>query len=77
MHTALFKALKSIGIDDERATDVVNELEAYMKGRMEDVTKPLEGKIEDLSKTINRFAALVALLAAATAFGPAIAKLVH
>jgi hypothetical protein len=74
MQVTLFKALKSIKIDDATATSVVDDLEAFMKSRMEEVTKPIEAKLTMLQWMIGIVGGMIAIGAL---FGPIFSKLVH
>lgn len=74
MQVALFKALQSIKIDDDRATAVVDSLEAYMKVRVEDAVKPLEAKLTILQWLIGIVGGLIAIGAL---FGPIFSELVR
>jgi hypothetical protein len=88
MQITLFKALKSINIDDAQATAVVDQLEEHLEKMIGDATKGLEAQNRALESKIDglknqgttQFAfisVMLALVALATTFGPAIAKLVH
>ena len=46
MQVTLFKALNSINIDDATATLVVEQLENFMKTKMEESTKGLEAQLK-------------------------------
>lgn len=88
MQVALFKALKSIKIDDQTATAVVDKLEEHLEHMIKDATKnleaqnkALESKLDGLRSQITLFSILLSIIGlgvvVATAVGPAIAKLVH
>ena len=53
MQVALFKALKSINIDDDRATEVVTQLEEHLENMIGDATKKLEGKFNGLEAKLD------------------------
>ena len=76
MQVTLFKALQSIKIDDDTATAVVDDLEDYMKGRMEDAVKPLSDQIAGLRNQLSLFGVLIFFVGFMIAAGPSIAKLV-
>lgn len=75
MQVTLFKALKSIKIDDNTATAVVDDLEDYMKGRMEDAVKPLSDQIAALRSQLTLFSVLIFFVGLMLAAGPIVAKL--
>lgn len=53
MHLPLFKALKTINIDDSRATEVVESLEEHMAMQMQDATRGLEVKFEGMEAKLE------------------------
>lgn len=92
MQVTLFKALKSVNIDDAQATAVVDQLEEHLEKMIGDATKGLEAKLDATrigleakldaqSKQLNFTNVLLGIVGlgvpVAVAIGPAIAKLVH
>lgn len=51
MHIALYRALKSIKMSDEAASQVVKAMEEHMAKSIADAVKPLEAKIDALTRT--------------------------
>ena len=91
MQVTLFKALKSVNIDDTLATAVVDQLEEYVAVKIADATKNLEAQnkgleaqikgletsIGGLKWQIGLFSAVVALAALIAGAGPVVAKFIH
>ncbi|CDG38953.1 MULTISPECIES: hypothetical protein [Asaia] len=61
MQLPLFKALKTINIEDEQATEIVDSMEDYIAMKMQEATAPLAARIEGLD---GRMGALDAKLGA-------------
>lgn len=51
MHIALYRALKSIKMSDEATAAVVKALEEHMAKEIAEAVKPLEAKLDALTKT--------------------------
>lgn len=59
MQLSLFKALQSIKIDDDKATEVVEALEGYVTMTVQEATKPILTKLDSIEESNKaRFAAL-------------------
>lgn len=68
MQVQLFKALQSINIPDDVATQVVEKLESHIAMKVSDANKALESKID----TTNRLIVVIGfILTALTTFGVA------
>ena len=76
MQISFYRALKSIKIGDDMATAVVDDLEEFMKGRMEDAIKPLQSSIDALRSQLTLFSILIFFTGLLIAAGPTIAKLI-
>ena len=76
MQITFDRALKSIIIGDDTANAVVDDLEDFVKGRMEDAIKPLESSIDALRSQLTLFSILIFVTGLLIAAGPTIAKLV-
>jgi len=61
MQLPLFKALKTINIEDEQATEIVDSMEDYIAMKMKEATAPLAADIKGLD---GRMGALDAKLGA-------------
>lgn len=88
MQVALFKALRSINIDDTTATAVVDKLEEHLEHMIRDATKnleaqnkALESKLDGLRSQLTTFSILLSIIGlgvtVAVAAGPILARLVH
>ena len=76
MQITFYRALKSIKIGDDTANVVVDDLEDFMKGRMEDAIKPLQSSIDALRSQLTLFSVLIFFTGLLIAAGPTIAKLI-
>ena len=76
MQITFDRALKSIIIGDDTANAVVDDLEDFVKGRMEDAIKTLESSIDALRSQLTLFSILIFVTGLLIAAGPTIAKLV-
>ena len=76
MQITFYRALKSIEIGDDTANAVVDDLENFMKGRMEDAINPLQSPIDALRSQLTLFRVLIFFTGLLIAAGPTIAKLV-
>ena len=76
MQITFDRALKSIIIGDDTANAVVDDLEDFVKGRMEDAIKPLESSIDALRSQLTLFSILIFVTGLLIAAGPTMAKLV-
>ena len=82
MHLPLFKAMKSINIDDARSTEVVEQLEVFMASKMQESTADIRAelhavnaKLDATRLQINFFGTMLGLIGLAIAAGPALAAL--
>ena len=76
MQITFYRALKSIKIGDDTANVVVDDLEDFMKGRMEDAINPLQSPIDALRSQLTLFRVLIFFTGLLIAAGPTMAKLV-
>jgi len=53
MQLPLFKALKTINIEDEQATEIVDSMEDYIAMKMKEATAPLAARIEGLDAKMD------------------------
>ncbi|WP_336764088.1 hypothetical protein [Asaia sp. VD9] len=53
MQLPLFKALKTINIKDEQATEIVDSMEDYIAMKMKEATAPLAARIEGLDAKLG------------------------
>ncbi len=74
MQVTLFKALKSINIADDAATDVVAQVEEHIAMKINEATKGLEAQLKAQTWLIGTFGALIAIMGAVATFGPVIQK---
>lgn len=59
MQISFFKALKSVKINDDLATEVVNSLEEYVSMTVKEATAPIMAKLDSIEASNKaRFAAL-------------------
>lgn len=88
MQVTLFKALRSIAVDDDRATAVVDDLEAFVSDKVEEGARrgveplaqritSLEAKIDAQGKQIAFTGTLLAIIGLAIAAGPIVLHFVH
>lgn len=82
MQLDLFKALQSIHIEDQKATDVVHSLEEYVAVKISEANAPLLAKLDGLNAQFNaQISALkwmvgaVGILIAVIGLAPAFVKL--
>jgi len=73
MHIALFKALKSVKMTDEQATEVVNAVEEYIAVKIQDANKGIEAQLKAQTWLIGSFGLIISVAAVAVAFS----KLAH
>lgn len=73
MQITLFKALKSVSISDEQATEVVNAVEEYFAVKINEANKGIEAQLKAQTWLIGSFGLIIAIAAVAVAF----TKLVH
>ena len=64
MQLPLFKALQSIKIDDDRATDVVRSFEEYSAMKMAEATAPLVAQLEAVKSEISSLKLLIGFVGA-------------
>ena len=91
MQVTLFKALKSVNIDDTLATAVVDQLEDYVAVKIADATKNLEAQnkgieaqikgletsIGGLKWQIGLIGGVIAIASLVAGLGPVVAKFIH
>ncbi len=84
MQVTLFKALKSVKIDDTLATAVVEQLEDYVATKIAEVTEKLEAQNKGLESKIDsmrwQIGLLSTVIAVATIAGTALtvlSKFIH
>lgn len=82
MHITLFKALKSINLNDDLATAVVEQLDKHLAGEIKEATtgleaqnKALESKIDGMKTQLTILSFMLGIVSLAALFGPVIAKL--
>lgn len=82
MHVTLFKTLKSININDDLATAVVEQLDMFLASEIKEATtgleaqnKALESKIDGLKTQLTILSFMLGIVSLAALFGPVIAKL--
>lgn len=61
MQLTLFKALQSLRLDDDKATEVVEALEAYMATKMKEATAGLEAQLKAQTWVIGTIGVMLAL----------------
>ena len=61
MHVTLFKALKSVNLTDDQATEVVKTVEEYIAVKITEANKNLEARIQALTYAIAAVGGLIAL----------------
>ena len=81
MQVKLFKALKSVNIDDDKATAVVAQLEEHLEKMIGDATKnleaqnkALENKLDGLRSQLTIISVLLTIIGLAIAGGPIVLK---
>ena len=91
MHVTLFKALKSIRIEDDVATVVVDDMQRYVESvvsngmqavqgelaALRGETKGLAAGMEALKHQVTLIGILIGIVGLAIAAGPIVAKLIH
>ncbi len=91
MHVTLFKALKSIKIDDETATVVVDDMQRYVESVVSNGMQAVQGELAALRGEMKGLAAgmealkhqvtltgvLIGIVGLAIAAGPIVAKFIH
>lgn len=73
MHIALFKALKSVNLSDDQATEVVEAFEEYLALKIKEANAGLEAQLKAQTWIIGS----VGLLLAVVSLAPAFVKLFH
>ena len=76
MHIALFTSLKSVKVSDEKAADVVNQVEEHIAVKIKEATAALEAQIRALTWLIGTLGSLIAIGVLISALSPIIIKLV-
>ncbi|MBB5712820.1 hypothetical protein [Sphingomonas xinjiangensis] len=71
MHIALFKALKSLNLSDDQATEVVKAFEEYLAVKIKEANAGVEAQLKAQTWVI----ALVGFILAAIGLAPAFLKL--
>ena len=62
MQLTLFKALQSLKLDDDKATEVVEALEAYMATKMNEATAGIEAQLRAQTWVIGTIGVLLAII---------------
>lgn len=82
MHITLFKTLKSININDDLATAVVEQLDKHLASEIKEATagleaqnKALESKLDGMKTQLTILSFMLGIVSLAALFGPVIAKL--
>lgn len=78
MHITLFKALRTINLNDDQATQVVAELEEYIAVKVTEANKGLEAKLDAQDAKLNTLTWVIGstgLLIAVLSLAPAFTKL--
>ncbi len=68
MQIALFKALKSVNLTDDQATEVVNAVEEYIAVKIKEANVELVAQLKAQTWLIGSFGLIIAIAAAAVAF---------
>lgn len=53
MHIPLYTALKSIGIEDEKATEVVSAVEGFINMQISQATQPILNRIDSMQGVLS------------------------
>lgn len=91
MHVTLFKALKSIRIEDDVATVVVDDMQRYVESVVSNGIQAVQGELAALRGEMKGLAAgidalkhqltlmgiLISIVGPAIAAGPIVAKFIH
>jgi hypothetical protein len=70
MHVALFKALQSIKVSDDTATDVVDKLDGHIAMKISEANKGLETKLDSVKQQMTWVMFLVAAFGLANFTSP-------
>jgi hypothetical protein len=73
MQITLFKALKSVKLSDDQATEVVEAVEEYIAVKINEANKGLEAQLKAQTWLIGSFGLIISIAAVAVAF----VKLAH
>lgn len=73
MHITLFKALKSINLSDDQATEVVEAIEEYLAVKIKEANAGLEAQLKAQTWIIAAVGTILAVIGLA----PAFVKLFH
>jgi len=84
MHITLFKALKSVSVTDDRATEVVEAFEEYVAVKVKEANAGLEAQLKGLEAQqkaqtwlIGTLGSVIAIGVLVSALSPIITKLIH
>lgn len=84
MHITLFKALKSVKMTDDQATEVVGAFEEYLAVKIKEANAGLEAQMKGLEAQqkaqtwlIGTLGSVIAIGVLISALSPIIAKLIH
>lgn len=68
MHIQLFKALKSINISDDQATEVVKAFEEYLAVKIKEANAGIEAQLKAQTRVIASVGLILAIIGMAPAF---------
>lgn len=68
MHITLFKALKSINLSDDQATEVVEAIEEYLAVKIKEANAGLEAQLKAQTWIIAAVGTILAVIGLAPAF---------
>ncbi|MBB3588988.1 hypothetical protein [Sphingomonas sp. BK481] len=80
MHITLFKALKSVSMTDDQATEVVDAFEEYLAVKIKEANAGLEAKITGVEaqlKAITWLLGFIGVLITIMGLAPSLLKLTH
>ena len=77
MHIALFKALKSVNVADDKATEVVEAFEEYLAVKIKEANAGLEAQQKATNWLIGSLGSVIAIGVLVSALSPIIIKMIH
>ena len=77
MHIALFTALKSVSVSDDKATEVVEAFEEYVAVKIKEATAELVAQQKATNWLIGSLGSVIAIGVLVSALSPIITKLIH
>ena len=77
MHIALFKALKSINVSDDSATEVVKAFEEYLAVKIKEANAELVAQQRATNWLIGSLGSIIAIGVLVSALAPVVSKLFH